>query len=509
MSFPKNALSGASLALVAILFAPLAVRAADKTVLRPVFDLEQGWDSNIYNDSDSEQASLVTRISPGLWIENSGELGFARLGVNLVGRSVWEESELSRIDSAARGTFDRKLSPRLSLFGDGRLDYYSGYEEISEGGTGGTPGLPGEVLLGEAPSWTRDQADLGFRYLLAPRTSLEFSGGAGRVNFERVSVFYGDPNDPIETSDGEYRDRSLRNVRASIRHQLTARDEIGLAAGGDDSEYQDLGSGSNDSRIWNARLLWSRNWSPVWSTQLSFGGSTTDAEQANVPQSGGIGYVAICVIFGIPFPCPQQGRVALDDADFSSSSTGIVGALAITRTFERSLISLSYSRDTRSTGGSGRTNFDIDSFTLSFTHRLAERVKLSLSGNYALYQSVTDDLPSYAAGVNASLTEPTTFTCAYGGSAQMVGETPHPQDPADLIPVYQCFGGSSAEDRTYTILTGRIDWQMRKRLSSYLITRYYHATTDYSYGSGGEISLDDDDKITIGVGLRYSWDLPF
>ena len=67
----------------------------------------------------------------------------------------------------------------------------------------------------------------------------------------------------------------------------------------------------------------------------------------------------------------------------------------------------------------------------------------------------------------------------------------------------------SAEDRTYTILTGRIDWQMRKRLSSYLITRYYHATTDYSYGSGGEISLDDDDKITIGVGLRYSWDLPF
>ncbi len=503
MSFQKNALSGVSLALVAILLAPLAARAADKTVLRPMFDLEQGWDSNIYNDSDSEQGSLVTRFSPALWIENSGELGFARLGVTLVGRSIWEESELSRIDSGARGTFDRKLTPRLSLFGDGRLDYYSGYEEISEGGT---TGLPGDVLLGESPSWTRDQADLGLRYLLAPRTSLEFSGGAGRVNFERVSVFYGDPNDPIETSDGEYRDRSLRNVRASLRHQLTARDEIGLAAGGEDSEYQDLGTGSNDSRIWNARLLWNRNWSPVWSTQLSFGGSTTDSQQENVPQSGGIG----CVISGIPFQCPPQlARVELDPESFSSSSTGVVGSFAITRTFERSLISLGYSRDTRSTGGSGRTNFDIDAFTLSFTHRLAERVKLSLSGNYSLYNSVTEDLPSYAATVIPSLTEPTRFECAYGGSAKAVGEVPNPLDPLEMIPVYQCFGGSSAEDRAYTILTGRIDWQMRKRLSSYLIARYYHATTDYEYGSGTEISLDDDDKITIGVGLRYAWDLPF
>ena len=91
----------------------------------------------------------------------------------------------------------------------------------------------------------------------------------------------------------------------------------------------------------------------------------------------------------------------------------------------------------------------------------------------------------------------------------MVGEAPHPQYPGEMIDVYQCFGGSSEEDRAYTILTGRIDWQMRRKLSSYLVARYYHATTDYRYGSGTEISLDDDDKITIGVGLRYAWDLPF
>jgi len=505
LSFPKNALSGASLALVAILFAPLAARAADKTVLRPMFDLEQGWDSNIYNDSGGDEASLVTRFSPGLWIENSGELGFARLGVSLTGRSVWEESNLSGIDSGARGDFERKLTPRLSLFGNGYVDYYSGYEEISEGA--GT-GSPGEVLLSEQPSWARNQLGTGLRYLLTPRTSFRLSGSAGRVNYEHVDPGeLNEDNQLIYSSTGDYRDRNLWSLRAGLDHQLSARDKLSLSVDGDDSAYQDVGFGTNDSQIWKAELSWDRNWSPVWSTELSLGASTTDARRDDVPQFGGIGYIAVCVIFGIPFPCPQQSQVALDQTSFSGSSSGVVGSFAITRTFERSLIRLGYSRDTQSTGGSGRTNFDIDSFTLSLTHRLAERVKLSISGNYALQTSVSDELPAYSATVIPSLTEPTRFECRAGGSAQIVGTVPHPQDPLDLIPVYQCFGGSSEEDRTYTILTARLDWQMRKQLNAFVVGRYYHSTKDQSLGSGEEIETEDFDKITLGVGLRCAWDV--
>jgi hypothetical protein len=110
--------------------------------------------------------------------------------------------------------------------------------------------------------------------------------------------------------------------------------------------------------------------------------------------------------------------VSLGQANFSNSGTGLIGSLSIQRVFARSLLRLEYDRDTRSTGGSGRTNFDIDSFTLSLTHQLAERVKLTLSGNYSIYHSVTDKIPNYAPGVFTG--EP---SCRLGGTADVVGFT--------------------------------------------------------------------------------------
>ncbi len=510
MSYPKNALSGArlALALVAVVCAPGAVRAADKTVLRPMFDLEQGWDSNVYNYSTNEKESPVTTFRPGLWIENKGELGFARLGVTAVGRSVWNESTLSGIDTGARGNFERKLTPRLTFFGNGQVDYSSGYDEIRDDtGSDEPPGSLGDILLEELPAWARDDIGGGFQYLLTPRTALRIEGGMGRLNFERVGTSVGDSQNAIDSSNGEYRDRSLWDARAVLTYQLTARDDVSLGVDGDSTSYQDLGTGSNDSEIWAARLSWNRNWSPVWSTSLSIGARTIDSTQNDAPQSGGIGFMAVCTIFGIPFDCPQQERVALDERSFSGSGTGLIGSIAIQRAFERSLVRLSYDRDTRSTGGTGRTNFDIDAFTLSLTHRLAERVMLTVSGSYQLYGSVTDEIPSYAASVFP--TSPTTesTSCYYGGTASIVGTVPHPQFAGVDVPIYQCFGGSAQEDRTYTTLTARLDWQLRRQLNAYLIGRYYHSTTDQLLGSGVDLETDDQDRITIGLGFRYAWDL--
>ena len=492
---PKNAPSGASLALalVAILSAPLPGHASDKTVLRPQLDLEQGWDSNIFNRSSGEEGSLVTRLSPALWLENAGELGHARLGLTANGRSVWRESGLSGIDSNARGDFERKLTPRLSVFGDGALEYYSGYQQIN--------GQDTTVLLSEQPAWKDDRLGAGFRYLLTPRLAVRLSGSAARVNYDRVAPFSVTASGRrVSNQSGNYRDRGSLDAAASLAYQLTALDELTLAVDTDDTSYQSLSyqtpsnrnvsTGSNDTSIWNTKLGWSRTWSPVWSTAATIGVRAIDTTQDGVSQSGAA-LGPECSIIAAGPPCP----VELPPASFSSSGTGLIGSLAIQRTFARSLLRLSYDRDTRSTGGASRVNFDIDSFRLSLTHQLAERVKLSLVGDYTLYHSVSDKLPNY----DPLLVGAT--TCPLGTVETQV---PGPFGP---FPVFQCIGGSSEEKREYTSLLARIDWKMRRQLNSYVVGRYYTSTTDQTFGSGSNIQTDAINKFTLGIGFRYAWDL--
>jgi hypothetical protein len=494
---PKNAPSGASLALAlavaAILCAPLPALAADKTVLRPLIDFEQSWDSNIYNRSDSGDGSPVTRISPALWIENSGELGHARLGLTAIGRSIWNQSELSGIDGSARGDFERMLTPRLSILGNGLLETYSGYEEIGE---------PGNELLEEQPPWKRDQLGAGLRYKLTPRTTFRLSGSVGRVNYEHVDPTISLSN-PTGVQSGQYRDRGLFDARASLVYQLTVLDELSLVVGNEDTSYQDVGTGSNDTAIWNTQVGWSRNWTPVWSTSATLGLRALDTTQDDVPQSGTLVRYRLNTRTGRFDPYAEP--VPLGQANFSNSGTGLIGSLAIQRAFARSLLRFSYDRDTRSTGGAGRTNFDIDSLTLSLTHQLAERVKLTLSGNYSLYHSVTDKLPSYRASVDGSGIGGERVFCASGGVVTAVAELT--LTSGGVVPVLQCIGGSSEEKRKYTSLLARIDWQLRRQLNAYLVARYYHALTDQTLGSASEIQTENMDKVTLGVGFRFAWDL--
>jgi len=478
--FPKNALSGARLALAALLFAALPAQAADKTVLRPILEVEQGWDSNIFNTSSSPNGSPITNVRPGLWIENSGELGHARLGLTAVGRSVWQESNLSGVDGNARGDFERTLTPRLSFFGDGLFDHYSGYQEID--------GSPNQIILPEQPKWNRDEIGGGIRYLLTPRLTMRLGGSAGRMNYERVK-----PNSLGQLVDeGNYRDRSLYGARSALLYQVTSQDQLKASLDFDNTQYQDLGTGTNDSGIWNSEVGWTRNWSPVWTTSASIGVRRIDSTQNGVPQVG-------TAVSSAPLELPQF--VELPSQSFSSSGTGLVGSLSIRRIFPRSSIELSYDRDTRSTGGAGRTNFDIDSFSLTYLHRLAERVQISLTGNYSLFESVTDKLPSVRTGVEFNPAD-FTFRPVCGS-----GATPAQVDMYLGLPVYQCFGGSSSESRKYTTLQARLDWKLQRKLDTYAVLRYYRSITDYSIGGGSSFQTQDFDKTTFLVGFRYAWDL--
>ncbi|MEX2206963.1 MAG: outer membrane beta-barrel protein [Myxococcota bacterium] len=500
MSSPKNALSGASLALAALLAcAALPARAGDKTVLKPMLDVEQGWDSNIFNKSEQDEGSLVTRISPSLWLENTGELGNARLGLTGIARNVWEESDLSGIDGLASGEFDRRVTPRLTLFGNGYLEHYSGYNEIDPDGLN----QGDQPIVAEQPAWKRDLIGGGFRYLLSERLSFTTAGSAGRVNYESI--------DSPTASDGYYRDRTLLSGRSSLSYQLTALDQVSLNVKYDDTTFQNLGAGTNDSAIWKAEAGWSRNWTQAWTTSASIGVSSLDAVQKGVPQTAGFAYVDTCFIsiggLQIPFPCPQSGIALLGPADFSSSSTAVVGALMVRRLFQRGSLEFMYTRDTRTTAGSGKTNFNTDSFTLAWQQRLAERVRLTLTGNYTLDRSATDKIPNYAARVTSTATGTITAFCGRGGALTLAAPVVNPANPEELLPTFQCGGGSSEEDRQHTTLSGRLEWQLRKTLSSYAVARYYHSITDQTRGNFGDIRTEDLDKFTVGVGFRYYHDL--
>ena len=67
-----------------------------------------------------------------------------------------------------------------------------------------------------------------------------------------------------------------------------------------------------------------------------------------MPQNAG----RVCYIFGFAVACPS---ISLDETrSFTGTGSGVIGSVAIQRVFEHSLVRLSYDRDTRSTGGSGR-----------------------------------------------------------------------------------------------------------------------------------------------------------
>jgi hypothetical protein len=465
-----------------LLCAALPARAADETYLRPLIDVEQSWDSNIYNDSDDDEGSLVTTVSPALWFENQGEQGHARAGVTARARNVWRESDLSGIDVLMRGDFEHKLTPRLTLFGDGAFDQYSGYDEITEG-SATTPGQPGNILLSEQPSWKRDHVGGGGSYLLTERLSLTAKAYAGRVNYESVDVG--------ASTAGYYRDRTMLGGGTILAYQLTALDQLIFDVGLDDTDYQDIGGGTNDTAIWSTQVGWNRIWTQAWTSRAKIGFSVTDTQLDGAPLGGS--YFG-CIVNGqFVATCP----VSLGTQDVDASSSALIGELALKRSYSRGAVELSYARDTRSTSGSGRTNFDIDSLTLSWTHRLAERVRLRLIANYSMYDSVTDEIPSYPALF--SLSGGATPFCPSGGVAQRVGTT--------LPAVYQCVGGSSSETRDYASVIARLEWQLRRRLSSYLTATYRSSQTDQERGNFGSITTEDLDKYTIAAGFRWYHDL--
>jgi len=501
--FPKNAPSGASLALalIGLVCAPVAARAEDNLRLETDILVEQDWDSNIYNAKTDKTGSPVTIVRPGLHLANVGELGYFRMNGWLSSHSYWEESELNGIDRGVSLEVDRKLTPRFTIFGNGSLQHFADHNEIRESDSIGTSSTgqpviqPGQLVEGASPTVNLDQGVAGVRYLLTPRSQLELTGGP-------FSVSYGH-ND---TGVFDNRDRDGWFGSLSLDYQLTVLDKLSIGLSANNTNLQDvvsgqtyvyespfapaptifdLQTGESHSEQQSVNLGWYRAWSPAWSSNLSVGVRRlhTEVTGASTPAT------QVVLLFGFPIPNLLPVYVA---SDFDDTGPGLVGEFRITRSFTRSALALGYSRETRSTSSNVTSDVNVDTFDLTFTHRLAERVTFRLTGSYQLYETANDS-PALVPAAYVQVPEPA-LACQPGMTLRLMS--------SGQSILGQCEGGTGNALQSQTFgAAARIDWQLRKRLATFVVFRYYDRSGDAA------LLGNAFNKYNVGLGFRYLYDL--
>jgi hypothetical protein len=506
--FPKNARSGASRArafsLVALgcaLAAGAAAEDADRTWLKPDLVVEQQWNSNILSRKHDVEGSWVTIIRPSLTFLNEGELGYFFLNGWLANHTYWEESDLNGSDRGGSLRFDRKITPRTDFFGNGSMTRYTDRDEVR--GDIGDSGDP-TILASGAPDVDYDQGSIGARYRIDARTRSELTAGTTTIDYNRHPV-----------GATTFRDRVAWYANWRLSHQLNPLDtiQLDLTASENDqdsvvasADVPNIGApdeifpfdtGDSLSKQQALTLGWERTWTPLWQTSMQIGVRRLDSHVSDASRRAGVPELTFI---------EDDGEIVLGyvpvetiaPTDFDDVSPALIGTFLVQRAFPRGTLTLSYARETQVNSGALSSDVDVDSVSLNYSHRLSERVTLSLLGEFDYYTSVNDS-PQFAAAffTPVPLSEWTGrpgYTC--GGLA----------GPGGTLAVEGQYGrceiGSSEELRGQRLVGSvKLDWQMRKRLASYVVFRYYDQKSDP--GLLGE----DFNKYTIGVGFKYSYDL--
>jgi len=509
---PKNARSGASLALALIAFGlglsarlASAQEAADRTSLRPDLLVEQQWNSNIFSTEHDPEGSMVTIVRPSLTFLNEGELGYFTMNGWLSNHTYWEENELNGSDVGGSLRFDRKVTPRFGLFGNGSVSRFTDRDEIRE-----DVGIAGQevIVASGAPDVDYDDATLGLRWLHSARTRSELTGGPTRISYDQH---------PLGAST--YRDRSAWFVNWELEHQLDPIDTLRFDLGASNTDQdgttqallpqeQGLGTGATlvpletgESRSFqqSATLGWERVWSPVWTSNISVGVRRLDSHTSDASRFAA---TPIVTQTGGQFQFTPT-RTAIP-VDFDDVSPELIGTFLLQRVFPRSALTFQYQRTTQVNSGALSSDVNVDFFQLDYRYRATERITLGLVGNFTHYASANDApafSPAYFSPTPVADWDPATgasWTCGGlngpGGKLIVTGQAP--------FNFGQCEIGTSSEltGQRWTF-TAKLDWQMRKRLASYLVFRYYDQTTD-----PGLLGVDYN-KYTVGIGFRYAYDL--
>lgn len=502
--FPKNVLSGASLAAVALLCSVAAsANAGEKSELNLDLSVEQRYDSNVFLLPSNPIGSAVTTVRPSAKFANYGTLGSANIQAWLASHTFWEESRLNGVDRGVGAAFDRTIMPRVSLFANGSYQRLAPHSEIRGPSTvtldpNPPPGVPGEVVVqpgelleGNAPSVDLGQGELGGEYLLSPRSKLTLRGGPFLIDYLDNA-----PN--AET----LRDRSGWFANLALQRSLTAQDRFTAELGANstdiaeanfgartlaDGDVVEISSGKSTSDLQSLSLGWSRTWSEYWTTSASVGVRRLHSETLGVTRP----ITRVTAVPGIVQPFTD-----FVPTDFDDVGPGLIGELSLQRTLPRGFVSFSYARETRTTSSVFASDVNVDTVLAMWVHRLSSRAKFSLTGRYEHYVSVNDVTQivgaTYVPGSFNPITGPE-FVCA-SGSLIISGSGPDKGGQCQLSN-----GSSLASDSWYA--SAQVDWQLRKRLFTFVFVRYEDRAGDEQlFGS-------DFNKFNVGVGFRFDYGL--
>ena len=504
--FLKNALSGASLAAVALLCSfALSARAGEIDELQLNLVTEQDYDSNVFALETNPIGSAVTIVRPSISYENSGTLGSTRVEGWLSSHTFWEESGLNGVDRGIGANFDRMLLPRLSLFGNGGYQRVAPRAEVARADTvtftnpgEGVPGqpviTPGQIVQGSVPNVDLGQGEFGVLYLLTPIDKLTVSGGPYSVHYLSTTF-----------ANSEFRDQNGWFARATLQRSLTALDRLSVSLvetptdlsnvttnvvevqDPTDPHSADINTGKSVSDQQSLSIGWDRSWSEVWTSHLSIGVRRLHSQTLGVTR--GITRVAAVPGGVVPF----EDFVPMN---FDDTGPGLIGELSIDRSLPRGRLSFSFRQETTNTGSLSATDVNVSTLEASWIHRLSALATFTLQGRYQYYKS-TNNLTqigpaSYVEGSFNPITGPE-FTCS-AGSLIISGSGRNKGGQCSL-------GSGSSLSSNYANASARIDWQLRKRLSTFAVVRFEDRVGDV------QLFGNDYNRYTVGVGFTYTYSL--
>jgi len=505
----KNARSGASLALATLLCcaAPLA-RAGETTQVLADLTVENDWDSNVFYKETNPTSSVITIVRPELMLDNRGSLGHVTLDAFLASHTFWEQSELDGVDRGIGGDVDRTIFPRLSVFGNGSYQRIAPHAEIrgpesvtfvTQPGQPAQPVItPGELVEGAVPTADVGQGQAGFRYLLTPLSKLSISGGPYSIQYLGSGP-----------SNSGFRDREGYFADLTLDHSLSATDSLSFAIDASTTQFSSVTAGSAEvldpenphvvsvstgstaSDLQSFSIGWNRTWNERWTTSLSVGARRLDSRTTGALQET----TRVAPDPGSGQPVPFTDFVKTDS---DSVGPGWIGGLSIQRLFARGALALSYSRETRTTGSLAASNVDVDSVSLTYKWRLAEYVTWTTTGGYEHYLSADrfpEILPAqYVTGSFNPVSGPE-FSCSSGTLVES-GSGVNKSGQCEIN------ANSRLQSDLWTATT-RVDWQLQKRLSTFVVLRFVNRSGDPA------LFGNPFDKWNVGFGFHYDFALDF
>ena len=492
--FPKNARSGASLALLVFLCCCGALRAgaAEKTELNLDLLVEQDYDSNVFALPKNPIGSAVTTVRPSIGLESISTLGTARLDGWLASHTFWSESGLNGVDRGVSAGGDRTIFPRINVFGYGSYQRVAPHSEIRGPDvvtiTQPAPGVPvepviepGQLIEGAQPNVDLGQAQIGGRYSLTPRSKLTLGGGPFSIDYLTGSL-----------GSAEFRDSAGWTGSLDLDHTESALDRLHFTLGASSTDLDalvsgQLSSGKSKSDQQSFSIGWDRSWSELWVSQFSIGvrrlhSQTIGASRPITRVEPGAGGVQPVTDF-VP-------------TNFEDVGPGLIGGFTIQRVLPRGTAGFSYSRETHTTGSFSATDVNVDAVELSYLHRLSARATFTLAGGYQHYASVnnTEEIvgATYVTGSFNPITGPE-FVCPQG-SLIVTGSGANKGGQCAL-------GAKSSLTSNAWNGSARLDWQLRKPLSTVVVLRFE--------GRMGDVELfgSNYNRFNVGVGFTYDYGL--